>query len=106
MKNKRIFVCSPYRGDIETNVKRAKRICNDLANLGFVPIAPHLYFPQFLDDAIEIERQRGITMGMSLLKDCDAVYVYGKPTEGMKQEIQFAEALGITVYYPEVEVSA
>lgn len=94
---KKIFICSPYRGNIEENIKKAKQHAELVAVLGKLPIAPHLYFTQFLDDNNEKERQIGINLGIELLKMCDLMYVYGEPTDGMKQEIKVAEELGIEI---------
>jgi hypothetical protein len=56
---------------------------------GNIPIAPHVYFTQFLDENSEEERTLGISMGIELLKMCDELRVCGdKITEGMKMEIE------------------
>ena len=68
---KKVFICSNYRGDVETNVKNALYWCKEATNQGYLPIAPHLYFPQFLDDDIPSERESGITWGIDILSDCD-----------------------------------
>ena len=44
-----VYICSPYAGDVERNVLRARRYCRYAADQGFIPLAPHLLFPQFLD---------------------------------------------------------
>lgn len=51
---KKIFVCSPYRPmseteesrktELEANLHRARTACRILSTLGFMPLAPHLYF--------------------------------------------------------------
>ena len=94
---KKIYICSPLRGDYKNNIEDAKRHCRTVALKGFIPIAPHIYLTQFLDDTSDVERQIGTEMGLELLKDCDAVWVYGEPTEGMRNEIRLAERLGIKV---------
>ena len=57
-----IFVCSPYRGDMETNTQNARQYCRLVMEQGGIPFAPHLLFTQFLDDAIPKERERGLRM--------------------------------------------
>ena len=95
-----IYICSPLRGDIEGNLERAKKYCRDVAELGHVPIAPHLYFTQFLDDHIPEERERGMEMGLSLIYLCEQLWVYGDViSEGMKQELKKARTSGIRVLY-------
>ena len=53
---KKIFICSPYRGRIEENKKNAVSYARIAAMSGDIPVAPHLYFPSFLDDIIPSER--------------------------------------------------
>lgn len=56
-------------------------------------IAPHVYFTQFLDDTKPEERAAGMDMGLSLLAMCDELWVYGieNPSEGMRNEIEYAK---------------
>lgn len=105
-KMRKIFICSPYRGDVDENVEKAKKYCRNIidwyswAGELAVPIAPHLYFPQILDDENEDNRRLGIKMGLELMKNCDVVLVFGDTvTEGMKQEIEFAQIIGLPVEY-------
>ena len=98
---KKIFICSAYRGYIKGNTKKAKEYCRWAATeCGVIPIAPHLLFPQFLDDEVKTERNLGINMGLDLLKDCSELWGFGgMVTEGMKKEIDMATQLGIPVCY-------
>ena len=70
---------------------------------GHLPIAPHLLFPQFLNEGIEEERRLGIAMGMELLALCDEVWVFGEATEGMAAEIAQATAQGKEIIFKETE---
>ena len=92
-----IFVCSPYRGDVEANVRQAGRFCRFVYEQQAVPFAPHLLYPQFLDDEIPDERHAGLCMGIAFLKKCNKLWVFGEPTEGMSREIAAATALGIPI---------
>ena len=92
-----IFVCSPYRGDTETNVQNARRYCRLVVEQGGIPFAPHLLFTQFLDEDKAAERRRGLRMGAEMLKLCDELWAFGEPTEGMEMEIAQAERLGVPV---------
>lgn len=99
---KRVFVCSPLRAitqlDMECNIMKARLYCRAVANLGHLPLAPHVYFTQFLDDRLDSHREMGLDMGLELLKDCDEIWVFGeKITSGMEKEIKFAERLKIPV---------
>lgn len=42
-----------------------------------IPIAPHVYCTQFLDDTIPQEREAGMELGIALLDMCDELWVYG-----------------------------
>ena len=87
---KKVYICSPLKGDIENNIIKARGYCRDvLFNYGCIPIAPHIYFTQFLDDTKETERLTGMKAGMELLPMCDEIWVYGTPSEGMKAEIDW-----------------
>ena len=99
-KRKLVFVCSRYRGDVEQNLKNAKEYCKQIISEGNIPIAPHLYFPQFLDDNLESERMLGITCGMILLNRCDSMTIFtdnGKLSEGMEMECNYAKRIGIPI---------
>lgn len=95
---KKIFICSPFRGNIEENKKAAQFFAKVIIGTGRVPVAPHLYFPQFLDEENPNERMNGIEMGLELMDVCDEVYVLGfNITEGMKFELDHARAKRIPV---------
>lgn len=104
IKNKKIYVCSPLRGNIENNIEMAKLYCTYIVReYGYIPLAPHIYFTQFLDDNIDSEREFGIRAGLSLLPICDELWYFGRNiTKGMTEEIDLALKLGIpTVFVPE-----
>jgi hypothetical protein len=88
----KVFVCSPMKGDVEKNLKLAKFAARVLIGTGYIPIAPHLYFPQFLDDNDQYERIKGIKMGVELMKECDRMWIIGTTiTNGMEYEINEAK---------------
>lgn len=104
---KRIFVCSPLRGNIEQNLRKTKEYCRCvLTQCGAVPIAPHLYFTQFLNELDPAERKAGIRCGLELLAGCDELYYFGDTiTSGMAVEIEEARRLGIPVrHIPSAEL--
>jgi hypothetical protein len=72
-----IYVCSPYAGDIKHNVEAASRYCRFAVEQGYIPIAPHLLFPQFLDDTDPTERELGLFFGNALMSKCAEVWVFG-----------------------------
>ena len=92
------YVCSPFRGNVERNTALAKQYCRQVYEAGYTPIAPHLYFTQFLDDNYPKERLAGMEMGIALLSQCRVLLVCGSDiTEGMAAEVAHAKRLGIEV---------
>jgi hypothetical protein len=98
---KRVFICSAFRGNTEENIRKAKEYCRWAATkCGVIPIAPHLLYPQFLDDENTNERELGIRCGLELLSLCDELWYFGTAvTKGMEAEIAKAHKLGIPVRY-------
>lgn len=95
---KLIYVASPYAGDIEQNTEFAKRACRHVINEGHAFFAPHLLYPQLLDDSNPQERQVGLDMGLAMLPRCDELWCYGdRISHGMHLEIEEACRLGIPV---------
>jgi hypothetical protein len=91
----RVFICSPYRGDVERNVLVAEKLCRKAIREGHAPFAPHLLYTRFLDDDNEEERMEGIDAACEWLEVCDIVWVYtgNGITEGMDLEIEDARYL-------------
>ena len=93
-----VFICSPFAGDIENNVKAARRYCRFAVEMGNIPFAPHLLFPQFLDDSDPKERELGLFFGVALMSKCAEVWVFGeKVSAGMAKEIEIAEKRGMRI---------
>jgi hypothetical protein len=96
---KRVFVCSPYRGNTAKNVEIAQAYCRVLLMAGFAPFAPHLYLPGVMEDEAdddERKRELGIQCGLAWLRACDFVVAAASSmrdtavTEGMCQELEYA----------------
>lgn len=87
-----VYICSPYAGDVETNVQKARRYCRFAVDKGYIPIAPHLLFTQFLNDDNPKERQLGIFFGNAVMSKCSEVWVFGEHiSNGMEAEIKRAK---------------
>lgn len=95
-----IYICSPFAGNREANVRKAREYCRFAVRRRYIPIAPHLLFPQFLKDEILAERRLAIFMNLVLLAKCQEVWVFGnKITEGMAIEIAKARYKRIRIRY-------
>lgn len=95
MKNKQyrplVLISSALAGDIAGNTKRARKYCRFAVDQGQIPVAPHLLFPQFMDDGCPAERELAIFMGLVLLGKCKELWVFGDISDGMYQEIELAK---------------
>jgi hypothetical protein len=95
-----VFICSPYAGDTETSIKNAQRFCRFAVEQNRIPIAPHLLFPQFLDDTDEEERGLGLFFSAVLLGKCVELWVFSQEaTAGMTAEIAKAKRRCMPVRY-------
>lgn len=95
-----VYVCSPFSGDPAGNAEKARRYCRFAVDSGYAPFAPHLFFPQFLDDGIPEERELGLFMAIIMLTKCAELWVFGEQiTRGMAQEIRKAESRGMIIRY-------
>lgn len=91
-----VYICSQYRANTEEELRQhievAKWACRDIAMAGAIPIAPHLYFPRFMDDRMPSERYYGMGAGKRLMEQCSTfcvVTVNGVISEGMEAEIEY-----------------
>lgn len=86
-----VYICSPYAGDVAANVENTRRYSRFAVDAGYIPIAPHLLFPQFLSDDNPKERQLGLFFGNALMSKCSEVWVFGsRISSGMETEIKRA----------------
>jgi hypothetical protein len=85
---------------VDYNIATAQFYCQFATGQGVVPIAPHIYFTQFLDDDEPNERLMGLEMGLDILRNCVELWVFGnRITEGMRGELEVADQLGIPVIF-------
>lgn len=96
---KKVYICSPCRGDYENNIQRAKEYSRAAAMRGCIPITPHIYLTQFMDDSVPTERDLALSFGRDLVLMCDELWAFGldHPSVGMAAEIAVANDAGIRV---------
>lgn len=95
-----VYICSPYAGDTENNTAAARRYSRFAVEAGYIPIAPHLLFPQFLDDNNPTERELGLFFGNTIMSKCAEMWVFGdRISEGMEAEIKRATWKGHRIRY-------
>lgn len=95
-----VYICSPFSGDVEGNIANARRYCRFAVDKGFIPIAPHLLYPQFLNDNDPNERELGLLFGNALISKCAEIWVFGsRISSGMEAEIKRAQWKGYHLRY-------
>ena len=74
------------------SLRAFRRYSRFAVEAGYIPFAPHLLFPQFLNDADPNERELGLFFGNALMSKCSEVWVFGsRISAGMQAEINRAK---------------
>lgn len=73
-----VYICSPLAGDMLKNQENARTYCRFAVEAGCVPIAPHIYFTQFMNDNDRRERDLALFMDIVLLSKCAELWVFGE----------------------------
>lgn len=95
----RVYICSQYgsQGNKQNNLELAKLFCMNVLEGGHVPICPHLFLCQVLNDDVNSQRECGLNAGLRMLEDADMLMVCSRLSEGMKAEIEKAWEMEIPV---------
>lgn len=95
-----VYICSPYSGDTERNTENAKRYSRFAVDCHSLPITPHIYFTQFMNDNIPEERETAIFMNWVLMSKCVELWMFGDTvSSGMKAEIERAKRKHMKIRY-------
>ena len=96
-----VYVCSPYRGNIEENTRKAREYSRFTFEKKNIPITPHLLYPQFINDNDLFERNIAIhKINYVLIGLCKEMWVFGDViTEGMEREILIAKKRKMRIRY-------
>lgn len=95
-----VYIASPFAGDTERNTERARGYCRLAVSKGCIPLAPHLLYPQFMEDEDWQERELGIQFALILLGKCDELWVFGdRISQGMAREIAQAKRRNMPIRY-------
>lgn len=91
-----VYICSPFSGDTEKNLERARAYSRFAVDEGYIPLTPHLMYPQFMNE--RTERELAMHMDLVILKHCKELWVFGENiTSGMQEEIDLARKRNLTV---------
>lgn len=96
-----VYIAHPISGDVEGNILKVLSICKKYHTAKVLPFAPYIVPLQYLDDKKKEERERGIKANIELFERglIDELWVFGKPTSGMKEEIELAQRLKIPIVW-------
>ena len=97
---KKVYICSPFTGDIKKNIENAKIYSRSVYKLGYLPICVHIY----LEEATGLcevngDREELLKLGREMVKICDEIFVFGRESSGMKGEIKLAKRLKKKITY-------
>lgn len=91
---KRVYIISRYRAktkrEREFNERVARYFCRRVVEAGHQPVAPHLFYTQFINDNDPKDRGRGLRFGLEDLKTADEfliVAIDGRISDGMAGEL-------------------
>ncbi len=86
-----VYICSPYSGDVECNVMKARKYSRFAYEQKTIPMTPHLLYPQFMNDSDPTEREDAMHFNYVLLGKCNELWVFGDViSKGMEHEIGIA----------------
>jgi hypothetical protein len=102
MRSDLVYICSPYAGSVAENISNAQSYAGAAWDENKIPIAPHLYFPQFAADESTVDRERAINICEILVGICSEIRVFGNYiSDGMKREIAAAVKAGVPIRWCE-----
>lgn len=97
----KVYIISRYSAktwnERRFNKEIAKHFCRQIAKDGKRPVAPHLFYTQFIDDENPEERRLGLDFAIKDLDECDSfllVIVDGVISSGMRGEIEHITRTG------------
>ena len=96
-----VYVCSPFRGNIDENIINARKYSRFAFDKKNIPITPHLLYPQFINDNDLFERNiASHKINYVLIGLCKEMWVFGDViTEGMEREILIAKKRKMRIRY-------
>jgi hypothetical protein len=94
-----VLLASPWAGDTERHRAYAIECVRDALARGEAPLAPHLLYPQALDDGDPHERATGLAAGLAWLSGAARLVAYVDlgVSSGMAHEIEEATLAGVPV---------
>ena len=87
----------------ESNQRLAERLCREVILAGNRPVAGHLFYPHFLDDKVQSERELGMKAGREDLIECQEAWIYTVYgiSSGMELDVTAARDHSILLHTPD-----
>lgn len=101
----RIYVAGPYtHGDVALNIREAILAGDKLLEMGHIPFVPHLtHFWHFVSPK---PWEEWLKIDKEWIQFCDALLRLPGMSKGADIEVQYAELLGISIYYSIEEIGS
>ena len=97
----KVYIISRYSAktwhERRFNKEVTKYYCRRIAEAGKRPVAPHLFYTQFMDDDDPRERALGLELAIKDLDECDSfllVIIGGVISAGMRGEVEHISRTG------------
>ena len=102
---KRVYICAPYDGENTRSREKIWGYCLFARERTYAPIAPFLYYPQFMPEIYEKEMQLMRSLALRDLLTCEEIWVFGnKVSPEMENEISCASSHGLNIrWLPDYE---
>jgi len=93
-----IFVSGPYRGNVEPNIIKARRVAVMLWQQGWAVFCPHTNTANFDGECPDDVWLKG---DIEILKRCDAIYMMStwRESKGSQEEYRIARELGKEIIF-------
>jgi hypothetical protein len=86
-----LVIESPYAGDVAANVQFCENVCRYAVEQGYAPLASHLFYTRFLDDAVPEQRADGIECGLAWASASAAdIWFCLRPGEQLSKGMEYA----------------
>lgn len=86
-----VYICTDETAMNKATVLKLRICCRWVVKHDGIPIAPGLYFPQFMSVTTSADQELQARFRKILLDLCEELWVFGEPSDGMKAEIARAQ---------------
>ena len=84
---KRVFICAPFDGLLSRSMEKIWWYCIFAKNHQYLPVAPYLYYPQFMNLSDDKEKKLAMLFAREDLKQCSEIWVFGETITPEMEEL-------------------